>query len=55
MPAGYEAIRDRFLAKGYERKEAEKHAARIWNHFHPDNPVGRNSDSKANESEAKKE
>lgn len=41
MPAGYEAMRDSFIAKGMSRKDAEEKAARIWNSKHPDNPVGR--------------
>lgn len=44
MPAGYEKMRDRFIADGMSRKAAQAKAARIWNSRHPENPVGRGYD-----------
>lgn len=40
MPRQYEAIRDRFVAEGKPRKEAQARAARIYNARNPGNPVG---------------
>lgn len=34
MPAGYEKIRDSFLAKGMDVKAAKTKAAKIWNSKH---------------------
>lgn len=34
MPAGYEKIRDSFIAKGMSKKAAQAKAARIWNSKH---------------------
>jgi len=34
MPAGYEKIKAKFLAKGKSVKYAKKHAAMIWNSKH---------------------
>ena len=39
MPAQYEAIRDKFIAKGMSVKEAKKHAAMIYNSLHPGKPL----------------
>lgn len=39
MPAGYESMRDEFLAQGLSRENAEKKAARIWNSKHPEATV----------------
>jgi hypothetical protein len=39
MPAQYEAIRDKFIAKGMDTKEAKKRAAMIFNSLHPDKPL----------------
>jgi len=39
MPAQYEAIRDKFIAKGMSVKEAKKHAAMIYNSLHPGHPL----------------
>jgi hypothetical protein len=39
MPAQYEAIRDKFIAKGMGEKEAKKRAAMIFNSLHPDKPL----------------
>lgn len=41
MPAGYERMRDKFIAQGMSKKAAQRKAARIWNSKNPDNPVGR--------------
>ena len=41
MPAGYEAMRDKFKKQGLSDKAAKRKAARIWNAKHPNNPVGR--------------
>lgn len=43
MPAQYEAIRDKFMKQGMPKKQAQKHAAMIYNSTHKRNPVGRNS------------
>lgn len=50
MPAEYEAIRDRFLRDGYSETEAKRHAARIFNAAHRNNPVGPRSDQQKPES-----
>ncbi len=34
MPAGYEKIRDAFVAKGMSLKAAKTKAAKIWNSKH---------------------
>jgi hypothetical protein len=34
MPKGYLEIKAEFIKKGYSTKEAEKHAAMIWNSKH---------------------
>lgn len=39
MPAQYEAIRDKFTAKGMGLAEAKTHAAKIYNSTHHSNPV----------------
>lgn len=39
MPAQYEAIRDKFIAKGMSVKEAKSHAAAIYNALHPGKPL----------------
>jgi len=39
MPKQYEAIRDKFLKKGYSLKEAKASAARIYNSLHPGKPL----------------
>ncbi|MFH1209642.1 MAG: hypothetical protein V1663_02540 [archaeon] len=39
MPEGYEKMRDKFIADGMKKKEAQRKAAMIWNAKHPDNPV----------------
>jgi hypothetical protein len=44
MPAQYEAIRDKFTAKGIPLAEAKTHAAKIYNSTHHDNPVTNHSD-----------
>jgi hypothetical protein len=41
MPAGYEKMRDDFIAEGMSEKTAKTRAAKIWNAKHPYNPVGR--------------
>ena len=46
MPAGYLKIKQSFIQKGYSEKQAETHAARIWNHNHPNDPVGRGEHKK---------
>jgi hypothetical protein len=47
MPAGYEKIRDAFIAKGMDEDEAKKRAAKIWNKHHKgDEAVGRHYDEK---------
>lgn len=40
-PAGYEKMRDAFMREGYDKKAAQKKAARIWNAKNKENPVGR--------------
>lgn len=46
MPAGYEAIRDRFLSQGMSAAEAKRRAARIWNSKHRGSEaVGRHKES----------
>lgn len=35
MPKQYEAIRDRFIAKGMPAKEAKTRAAKIFQSLHP--------------------
>jgi len=45
MPKQYEAIRDRLIAEGMSRNQAQSHAARIYNAKHPSQPVtGSHSD-----------
>ena len=39
MPAQYEAIRDKFIAKGMDVKEAKKRAAMVYNSLHPGHPL----------------
>lgn len=39
MPKQYEAIRDKFAAKGVPLKEAKTRAAKIYNSQHPGNPL----------------
>lgn len=39
MPKQYEAIRDKEMAKGVPKKEAQAKAARIYNAQHPGKPV----------------
>ena len=39
MPTQYEAIRDKFIAKGMDVKEAKKRAAMIYNSLHPGHPL----------------
>lgn len=34
MPKGYLEIKKKLIAKGYSEKNAEKHAAMIWNSTH---------------------
>jgi hypothetical protein len=34
MPAGYEKIRDKFIASGMSTKAAKTKAAKIWNSKH---------------------
>jgi len=34
MPAGYEKIRDKFIAEGMHPQQAKKKAAMIWNSKH---------------------
>jgi hypothetical protein len=34
MPKGYEEIRDKFVAKGMNLKQAKTRAAKIWNSKH---------------------
>lgn len=46
MPRQYEAIRDKFVAKGVPLKAAKTSAAKIYNAKHPGKPVGRYSDKK---------
>ena len=46
MPAGYEKIRDKFIAEGMGEKEAKTRAAKIWNAKNPGNPVGRHEGKK---------
>gem|GEM_PF-3338035 len=46
VPAGYERMRDAFIAEGMSRDAAQGKAARIWNAKHPENPVGRGYDDK---------
>ena len=46
MPEGYEKIRNKLMRgskkkKPMKKKDAQKHAAMIWNSLYPDNPVGR--------------
>ncbi len=41
MPAGYEKMRDSFMAEGMSEKAAKRKAARIWNSQHLENAVGR--------------
>jgi hypothetical protein len=43
MPKQYEAIRDKFEAKGMGAKEAKTRAAKIYNSKHKSNPVTRKS------------
>ena len=38
MPKQYEAIRDKFVAKGMPLKEAKTRAAKIYNSVHPNHP-----------------
>ena len=54
MPAGYEKMRDKFIAEGMSVKAAKRKAARIWNSQHPDNPVYPGSDTKRKKRKAKK-
>lgn len=42
MPKQYEAIRDKFIAKGMGTAEAKTHAAKIYNSTHHSKPVTRN-------------
>ncbi len=46
MPAGYEAMRDKFKKEGMSDAAAKKKAARIWNSKHKKNPVGRGESKK---------
>lgn len=39
MPAQYEAIKAKFIAKGMSEKEAKMHAAKIYNSLHPKEPL----------------
>jgi len=39
LPVQYEAIRDKFIAKGMSVKEAKSHAAAIYNALHPGKPL----------------
>lgn len=39
MPKQYEAIRNKFAAKGMDYDEAQKHAAMIYNSQHPSMPM----------------
>ena len=41
MPAQYEAIRDRLIAKGMPARKAKQTAAKIYNAKHKKNPVTR--------------
>lgn len=51
MPAQYEAIRDKFAAKGMPLKEAKSHAAAIYNSTHKSNPVTGKSEPAMSKSE----
>lgn len=48
MPKKYEAIRDKFEEEGMSTKQAEEHAAKIYNSSRKpgQKPVARNSDKK---------
>lgn len=46
MPKQYEAIRDKFAAKGMDYDKAQAHAAAIYNAKHPKAPVTGHSDAK---------
>jgi len=46
MPAGYEAMRDKFIREGMSIDAARTKAAKIWNSQHPDNPVHGGYDKK---------
>lgn len=39
MPRQYEAIRDKFAAKGMDYDQAQSHAAAIYNAAHPSMPM----------------
>lgn len=47
MPAGYEKIRDSFIAQGMSEADAKTRAAKIWNKYHKgDEAVGAHYDKK---------
>ena len=46
MPKQYEAVRDRFAAKGMDYDEAQMHAAKIYNAKHPMRPMSGSHDGK---------